>query len=178
VTRGGGVPVTNASGKIDAGARGALIEIPLEAAPQSSDAAPTPLHISVKVTSGTDSLDDGAEAVAPGSLLGAPIFFRASSLPRAVLRPVAEFVFGRTERMHIEWPVIAAADERRVRILRRTGEAMSFQPPLAEGEAGGRHVLSTDFSLASFGASEYVIEIFAKSGSVADRRVAAFKVVQ
>jgi VWFA-related protein len=176
VSRNGGTTIATGQGKIDAGARGTIVEIPVPDPPPSSDAAPGPLHAAVKVVAGTDRLDDGADAIPAGSLIGAPIMFRAPSLPRAVSRPVAQFEFSRTERVHVDWPVLKPVEQRKARILRRTGEALPFEPALTERDLDGHPVLSTDFSLSSLAPGEYVVELVAQSGTVADRRVVAFRV--
>jgi VWFA-related protein len=175
VTR-NGTTVATGQGQIEAGARGTIIDIPVTEPLPSAGASAAPLHASVKVSAGTDRLDDGADAIAAGALVGAPIVFRAPSLPRAVSRPVAEFEFSRTERVHVDWPVLKPAEQRKARILRRTGEALPFEPPLTDREVNGRPVISTDFSLSALAPGEYVVELVAQSGTVADRRVVAFRI--
>jgi VWFA-related protein len=177
VTRSGGGVVTTAHGQIEPGARGVLLELPFEREPQP-EASPGGFHVSVRATNGVDVLADETDPVPAGTLLGAPLLYRALSLPKAAMRPAAEFAFGRTEQMRVDWPLLGSTERRQVRILRRTGEAMNFAPTLVERELNGRPIVSTEFSLSVFAPGDYILELAVQSGSIGDRQLLAFKVVQ
>ena len=84
----------------------------------------------------------------------------------------------RTERIHVEWPVLKPLEKPQARLLRRTGEPLPFVPEVVERDATGGHVISVEFGLSSLAAGEYVIELVAQSGADGDRRLVAFRVVQ
>ena len=178
ITRGSGELVTTARSRIAPTDRGALLDIPLkDATGRTVDPSRGPFHVSVKLTAGGASLEDGVDAIDGGVLLGEPIAYRAGSAPRAVPHPVAEFIFSRTERMHLDFPVLKPLTERRVRLLRRNGEALEVVPELAERTADGQPaVLTADLRPSFLAPGDYVIELFVRSGQEAERKLVAFRV--
>ena len=68
--------------------------------------------------------------------------FRANPGPRAPLRPVADFKFFRTERMHVEWAPTKPLDDRTARLLNRRGEPLAVPVALTERADGDRMVLA------------------------------------
>jgi VWFA-related protein len=178
VTRGGGELVTIARGRIAPTDRGALLDIPLkDASGQAVDESRGPFHISARIASGSDSLEDGVDATSGGALLSAPLVFRGGSGPRAPLRPVAEFIFSRTERMHLDFPELKPLTERRARLLRRNGEALTVMPETAERAVDGQPaVLTADFTLSFLAPGDYVLEVFVRAGQEAERKLVAFRV--
>src|SRR6185436_13904834 len=109
-------------------------------------------------------------------LLGEPIVYRAAPGPRAPLRPVADFQFRRTERVHIEFPMLTPFEDRQARLLGRTGQPLAVSVTLTMPPAGS--VLAADLTLAALGAGDYVIEVTAGTGERAERRLVAIRVVQ
>lgn len=177
VTRGPGDLVTTARGNIAPGQRSVRLVVPLQGVPPPDpDAAPVPLHVSLKATAGATTLEDGADAVTDGRLLGQPNVFRARTANTAPIYPVAEFQFARTERVRLDFPLLKAASERHARLLRRTGETMSGLPNIVERQVDGRTVLSLDLSLSFLAPADYVFELFVKEGAESDRKLVAFKV--
>jgi hypothetical protein len=79
--------------------------------------------VNVKVTAGSERLEDRAtiESASSGPLLGEPIAYRAAPGPRSPIRPVADFQFRRTERVHVEWPMLKPLDQRQARLLGKNG---------------------------------------------------------
>jgi hypothetical protein len=104
--------------------------------------------------------------------------FRATPSPRAPLRPVADYQFRRTERVHVEWPVARALDGRTARLLSRRGDALPVPVALTERADGDRTVLAADVQLAALAEGDYVIEIVATQGSEKVQRLLAFRVVR
>lgn len=179
VTRATGSVVTSAKARIGPGSRSVGLNIPLrDLLGQPVDLSAAPFHVSVHLTSPAESADDGVDAVSGGALLGQPTIARSGSGARAVLRPVAEPRFLRSERIHIEWPVLKPLEERRTALLRRTGEPMTHVVALTESDADGRHLIAIDFLLAPLAEGDYVIELAAKSGTEAERKLVAFRLAQ
>ncbi len=174
VTRGAGDLVTSGHAQIAPLARGALLRLPLD--PQA--VAGGLLHVNVRVTSGSDWLEDGVDAeVDRGGLLGAPLVFRAGSSPRSPLEAVAQFEFSRTERMHVEWPELQTVTDPRARLLRSTGEPLGVTLPVGETQDAASQALTLDMPLSSFAPGEYVIELTAKHDAATTRKLVAFQVV-
>ena len=97
----GGQAIT-AAGRIEPGARGTMVRVPVAA-----DSGPWQAVVRLKgednaTESGTLSIERTG-----GTVLGRPIVYRAASAAAAALRPAAAFSFRRTERLRVEWPLRA-----------------------------------------------------------------------
>src|SRR5215471_18691256 len=109
-----GATVTMGRGKIEAGAFTAIV--PLEI-----DSAKPPARISVDLVGPGERPANDWLNLSPstGTLVADPIAYRSSS--RVSPRPIAAFEFARNERIKVEWPVLAAAlDRRDARLLDKT----------------------------------------------------------
>jgi VWFA-related protein len=161
------------TGKIDAGTRGVLLHFPLDSAGNG------PWRVTLRASASDGEADDRVEIPNPSSsLLGAPLCFRGTASARIALRPVADFQFRRTERVHVEWPITAALDQRVVRVLDRRGQPMALGAAATEQDSGGRHVVAVDVNLAPLSEGDYLIELTAGRGADTDRRLLAFRVVR
>jgi hypothetical protein len=153
-------------------ARGAVLTVPLPAS------AAGPWRVNVKVTAGTARLEERAsiDAAAAGPLLGEPIAYRAAPGPRSPIRPVADFQFRRTERVHVEWPVLKPLDQRQAQLLGKNGLPLAVGVTLTE--IPNTTALAADVNLAPLGPGDYVIEVTAGSGATTERKFLAIRVVQ
>jgi hypothetical protein len=167
-----GAPVGTGTSSVDAGFRGALVRVPV-------GAAPGPWKIRARLSSGAASLNNTFDA-APGSgaLLGAPLAFRATPSPRSTPLPVADFEFRRTERLHLEWPVLKPLDQRVARVLDRRGQPLAVGATLTEREADGRTSILVDVTLASLAEGDYVVDVTAASGADSQDALFAFRLVR
>ncbi len=98
--------------------------------------------------------------------------------PRSPLRPVADYKFSRTERLHAEWTLAKALDDRTARLLNRRGEPLAIPVTVTERPDGDRKVLAADVSLAPLADGDYVIEVSATAGSEKVQKLLAFRVVR
>ena len=105
---------------------------------------------------------------------GAGATRRAAASPRAVLQPVTEFVFRRTERLHIEWPELKQLDARTARLLDRNGKPLALG--VAVAEQSGK--VFADLNLAPLAEGDYVIELNAGAGAQTEKQLIAFRVVR
>jgi hypothetical protein len=150
-----------------------------------------PWRVNVQVASGGDRLEDrvSIDRGATGKLLNKPIVYRAAPGPRSPLRPVADFQFRRTERVHVEWPEIKPLDERQARLLNRSGQPIAValtvteRPREGQGASGAAGApaptaLAVDLNLAPLGPGDYVIDVTAGAGPEVERRLIAIRVVQ
>ena len=61
-------------------------------------------------------------------------------------------------------------------MLRRSGEALNAAVTVTEREVDGRRVLVCDLGLGFLAPAEYLLEIVARSGTDAERKLVAFRV--
>jgi hypothetical protein len=168
----GAKPVT-VDAMLEAGSRALLVRVPITTTGAGS------WRIRTRVDGGGESLDDEIEIAAAGKVaIGEPTVFRANPGPRAPLRPVADFKFFRTERMHVEWPLAKPLDDRIARLLNRRGEPLAVPVALTERTDGARLVLAADLTLAPLADGDYVIEVTASAGAEKIQKLLAFRVVR
>ncbi len=167
-----GTVVGTGHGHVDAGARGAMADVGL--APGA--AGPWLVKTTVSATS-VRAIGDQFTVKAPaaGLLVGDPILFRAAPGPRSPIRPAADFAFWRSERLHLEWPVLASLDRRTARVLDRQGQPLALDLPVTEQTRLSGTVLVGDLNLAALG-GDYVIELTAGSGTQEVRTLVAIRV--
>ena len=151
--------LTTARGKIEPGARAAVIRIPLQN-------AAGPFEAAVRVRNDMDgNAQDGVSVARRTSLLGDPLIFRLTT-PTSP-RPAGSVQFRRTERIRVQWSVSAATDARAARLLGRDGVPLALPVTLTERDEGGIRFLVADLNLAPLTAGDYIIEVEA---TVAGRR--------
>jgi len=124
----------------------------------------------------SDDPDDRRATAAGGAWVTPPAVFRAPVNPRAQFEPATDGMFLRSQRIRIAWPMTQPTDMRRIRLLRRTGDAVSFTPPLVVTDIDGRPTLTTEFPIGSLGQGTYVIELVIGDGATPDRSLVPFKV--
>ena len=134
----------------------------------------------VRVEGSGEALEDELDVIpaAAASPIGEPMVFRAATPARAPLRPVADFKFFRTERMHVEWALAKPLDDRTARLLNRRGEPLAVPVTLTERADGDRLVLAADLTLAPLADGDYVIEVTANTGGEKLQKLLAFRVVR
>jgi VWFA-related protein len=112
----------------------------------------------------------GAEAAGPPAVIGEPAAYRVSRTQPPERVKLLEFV--RSDRLRIEWPILAALDRREARMLDTAGKPMPFDLPVSEA-ADGKSVV-VELPLAAFGRGGYSIELTAASGGRTERRRVTF----
>lgn len=137
-----------------------------------------PWHVQLRLKDGDELIETTAEVAAPSAsasrkLLGDPIVYRAAPGAQSALAPVADFLFRRTERVHVEWATNAALDAREARLLDRAGNPLPVQVTL--GEKPGA-VLAADVNLAPLGPGDYVIELSVSGGGASVKTKLAIRV--
>jgi hypothetical protein len=128
------------------------------------------------LASADGSLESGSDAVVAGVLMDEPMIFRASGGTAAALRPAADPEFARTDRMHVELGVRQPTIERQARLLRRSGEPLNGAVTVTEREVDGRRMLICDLGLGFLAPAEYLLDISARGGADAERKLIAFRV--
>jgi hypothetical protein len=186
VHREAGEPVT-ATGTIEPGARATTVVLP------TSAVGAGPWRVGVEVTAATPRrsrsargapgdgpLESSLEIAPPaGQLLGEPMAFRANPSPRSPVKPVADFLYRRTERLCVEWPALQALDAHEARLLDRAGGPLPLSPAVIEHSGDdGRLTLAIDLPLAALAEGDYVLELVGTRGAHRERRLLAFKVIR
>jgi hypothetical protein len=151
----------SARGRIDPGARGTLVKIPVGSATGPWDAmlrisgegqAPQTTSVTIQRSTGT--------------LIGDATGYRAASLASSAWRPVAVFQFRRTERLRLEFPILKPLDGQSARLLDRKGQPL--QVPVTVSAAGP--TLVAEVNLAPLSIGDYLVEVTAAAGDVSDKR--------
>jgi VWFA-related protein len=161
-----------ASGRIEPGARGTIVRVPV-----GTDAGPWQAQIKVRGESSIPEADTvGVERYA-GPLLGRPTAYRAASAAAAAFRPLAAFHFRRTERVRLDWPTLKPLETHSARLLDRTGKPLAVPVTLTLREQDGQPVLSGMLNLAPLSIGDYLIELNATgSGGVSEQQIIAIRV--
>ena len=173
VTDGSGAAVATEKARIDAGVRSTLVRVPI-----AGDAT-GPWRVIARATAGGETLQDRIEVTRPSSkLIGDVLVFRGAPGGQSVLRAVGDMQYRRTERVHLEWPILSPLDRREGRFLGRNGLPIPIPVTLTEREVGGRQVLAAVVNLAPLTEADYVIEVEAGAGPESERRLIAIRVVR
>jgi hypothetical protein len=164
---------TTATGTIEPGGRATMINVPLP------EGGAGPWRVKVVATRGDNQAEDQIDVrSSAGPLLGDPVAFRGTASARVALQPVADFQLRRTERIHVEWPILKTLDRRTARLLDRRGQPLPLETPLTERDANGALALAADLSLAALAMGDYVIEVSAGSGADTQRALLGFRVIR
>jgi VWFA-related protein len=107
----------------------------------------------------------------PPAVIGEPVAYRVSRAQGAEkASSLLEFV--RTDRVRVEWPVLAPLDRREARMLDSAGKPLPFDLPVSE--AAERKTVVVELALAPFGRGVYSIELTAASGAKTEQRRLTF----
>lgn len=160
-----------AVGRIEPGARGTVVRIPVGAAAGPWEAMVRVRGEDLPPDSDTVSIDR-----TNAKLLGPPIAYRAASAAASAFRPLAAFYFRRTERLRIDWPILQPLESQTARVLDRNGNPVAMPVTLATREEDGRTLLSGTIMLAPLSIGDYVVEITATGAGATERQLMAIRV--
>jgi VWFA-related protein len=168
-----GESVGTVRGRIEPSTRAVLLSVPLGQPPAA------PWRVAVRVDGGGGRLDDRLDVGAPASdAVGQPLLFRATPSPQSPLRPAADRQFFRTERLHVEWPVIQTLDSQEARVLGRNGQPLAFPVKVVTLQRDGQAVVAVDLNLAPLAAGDYVLELSGTRGANTEKDLVAFRVTR
>ncbi len=134
--------------------------------------APTEAEIAAMARSGSASSRAAAVTAdaGPAAVIGEPVAYRVSrTQPPERAKPL-EFV--RSDRLRVEWPVLAPLERREARMLDTAGKPMAFDVPVSESSDGTSVVV--ELALAPFGRGSYSLELTAASGGKTEQRKLTF----
>jgi len=169
VTAASGETVAMSKGRIEPGARAAVMRIPIEK-------APGPFNATLRIRSAAHGTVDDSLAVARRTgAFGDPLIFRLATPSQP--RPAGSVFFRRTERMQVRWPITGTLTQPTGRILGRDGVPLELALPISEKEEDGVRYVVADLNLAPLTQAEYVLEVQgAGAGGVTDSARLAFRV--
>jgi hypothetical protein len=137
-----------------------------------------PWSVTVTIGSGLDRVSEQViVSRSDGTLLGEARIFRARPAPRAPLRPVATRQFTRLERVHVEWPILAALERREARLLDARGQPLAA-PVVVSEIAEPVAAVAADLPLGPLAPGDYVIELTAAAAGHSVLRYVAFRITQ
>jgi hypothetical protein len=154
-------------GRIEPGARGTLIKIPV-----ANQAGPWEAMLRIVGEGQPSQTASVSIQRSPGKLIGDATGYRAAALATAAWRPVAVFQFRRTERLRLEFPILKPLDGQTARLLDRKGQPLEV--PVAISSAGA--MLVADINLAPLSIGDYVVEVTAKAGDTTEQRLTGIHV--
>ncbi len=158
--------------KLDAGARGVAVRVPVT--------GEGPWTAQLRLRNGTEA--DAIETTATirsmaragaSTLVSDPVVFRGDPGGVQAARPVADFLFRRTERVHIEWTTRGQIDARQARLLDRAGNALPIAVTLAEKPGA---IIAADLVLGPLAPGDYMIELTASGPGGSTRQLVAIRV--
>jgi VWFA-related protein len=106
----------------------------------------------------------------PPAVIGEPAAFRVSRAQGVEKASLLEFT--RTDRIRVQWPVLAALDRREARLLDSAGKALPVDIPVAEDAAA--KTATVEFALAPLSRGVYSVELTAGSAGKTEQRKLTF----
>jgi hypothetical protein len=106
----------------------------------------------------------------PPAVIGEPVAYRLA--PRQPPEKLSRLECDRTDRLRVEWPVLAPLDRREARLLDSAGTPLPIDLPLSENESN--KTVTVELPLAPFARGVYSIELTAGAGPTTERRRLTF----
>jgi VWFA-related protein len=106
----------------------------------------------------------------PPAVIGDPIAYRVSRTQGAEKVSLLEFT--RTDRIRVQWPVLATLDRREARLLDSAGKPLPVDIPVSEDAAA--RTATVEFALAPLSRGVYSLELTAGSGGKTEQRKLTF----
>jgi VWFA-related protein len=166
VSTAAGDVITTGRGKLEPGARAAVVRIPLER-------APGPFHATVRLR-GETNVEDSAVVSRSTGVFGAPLVFRLATPTQP--RPAGSVYFRRTERLQVRWPVTGAVTDPQGRVLGRDGVPLELAVTVSTKTEDAVAFVVADLNLAALTAGEYILEVSGRAGDKSETAHLAFRV--
>ena len=168
VSAASGETVAMTKGRIEAGARAGMVQVPV-------GKAAGPFSTTIRVRNPAQgNVDDALTIARRPAALGDPLVFRLAT--PAQPRPAGSVYFRRTERMQVRWPATATVAQPTARVLGRDGVPLDLAVTVTEREEAGVRFVVADLNLAPMTAGEYILEVQAAAGNDTVSARLAFRV--
>jgi len=167
-----GEKIGSVTGSIAAGARSVLLRMPVTTASGSARATIT------STGQGATATDQVVIPAGASEMVGAALAWRGTPSAQSALTPVADLLFRRTERVHLEWPVGGPLDRREARLLDRRGMPLPIPVTLTERDATAGPSIVADMNLAPLSPGDYVLELTVVSGTETAKRYVALRIAR
>jgi VWFA-related protein len=166
----GGTPAT-ATGHIEAGTKSVLVRVPVAAGAHT-------WQVTAQIPGNVDLIERMSVRTADAGVVGPTLVFRGTPAASSPLKPVADQLFHRNERAHLEWAIKKPLENRAVRLLDQRGQPMAVNVTATERDVAGKPILAADLSLAPLSPADYVLELTATAGGATDTRYIAIRVIR
>jgi VWFA-related protein len=166
--------LARADGPFRGGERSVRVSVPLAFTDVSRVARASAVVVHANgATLGDSVVVDTADS----SVIGAPNFYRAGSLPRLPYLPAALLSFARDERIRVEWPLAGVVGAPAVRLMNVAGKELPSDIVVRIHE-GTPAILRADIRVLSLAPGEYVIEAAGWSGGTPVKHLTAIRVTR
>jgi VWFA-related protein len=156
-----------------ASTRALVATLPLDAGDRG------PWRVRAQARAGAHLVEQAFQVAPPAdAILGDARWFRGAAAASAPLRPAAEPLFRRVERLQLEWAAPASLDSRTARLLDRRGVPLAVDVPVTDVERDGVPHLAVALALAPLAEGDYLIELTATQDGATARRLVAFRVMR
>jgi hypothetical protein len=105
-------------------------------------------QVTAKIAGDVDLVERTSVRTAEPGVVGPTFVFRGTPAASSPLRPVADQLFRRSERVHLEWAIKKPRENRAVRLLDQRGQPIAVNVTATEREIAGKPVLAADLNLA------------------------------
>ena len=157
VTAASGETVAMTKGRIEAGARAGVLQVPV-------GKTPGPFSATIRVRSAAQgNVDDALTIARRSTAFGDPLVYRLATPTQP--RPAGSVFFRRTERMQVRWPLNGAVTQPTGRILGKDGVPLELALAVSEKEEAGTRWIVADLNLAPLTAGDYILEVQAATGN-------------
>jgi VWFA-related protein len=118
-------------------------------------------------------------AIGPGATLrpGDPLLYRRGPGPASAFQPAADSRFRRSDRLRLDVAIPWTDSAVSARLLDRRSQPLAVPPTAALREEAGVRVATAELTLLPLGPGDYLLELSVQHGQMADKVIAAFRVV-
>jgi VWFA-related protein len=160
-----------ATATLERGERAFLVKVPI-----ASRDAPIEIRARATASGGGEPYTERVR-LEPESVQ--PLIFRRGPATGNRQQPAADLRFSRTERVHFELPIPAAATPAAGRLLDRNAQPLQVPVQVADRrDEDGRHWLTADATLSALGAGDYVVEVAYQDAGTERRVLTAIRVTR
>jgi hypothetical protein len=161
----------SANGHIEAGARSVFVHVPVTSGARA-------WQVVTKIDADVDLSERASVRTAEPGIVGPALVFRGTPSAQSALKPVADQLFHRSERVHLEWAIQKPLENRSVRLIDQRGQPIPVNVTAIEREVAGKPILAADLNLAPLSPADYVLELTVTAGGDTATKYVAIRVIR